>query len=627
MASGYAGAEYRADIDGLRAVAVLSIVLAHLGIKEFHGGFVGVDIFFVISGFLITGILARSLKSGRYSIAEFYSRRVIRIFPALFVMLVTVTVLALIFLLPGELVRFAKSLAATSLFGSNMVFFSEAGYFDASSDIKPLLHTWSLGIEEQFYVLWPLILAAAAGARKSRLALIIASVALVSLLAAAFMVSHAVSAAFYLLPFRAWELAAGGLLVFVNRVHLRWLNELLAALGIGLIAVAIWRFTSATPFPGLAALFPVGGAVLIIFAGPQTLVSKVLALGPATWIGRLSYSLYLWHWPVIVFSKIGLLLPATPAVMAGQFAISLALAYASLRWVETPFRDARERWSTPRVLICALVMMAATVAVASVMILAKGFPQRFSPSEQALAAYTDTDFEARFQRGVCFAVDPGAEVDPACLASSGARPSVLLTGDSMAAHLWPGLSAYRGEYEVRQSTMVGCRPGVYPNPDTKCQRHSRELLTEWAPDHRPDVVVLAGRWQAYDMTTLEQTTRFLRDRNIAVVVVGPPPIYTMQLPRLLVKADQTNDPTLADRYLEPTSFDIDAQLRAIAEKNGARYVSLIDNLCQGRRCRTLAKPGAPMQFDYGHFTPEGSATVAGVIVPEIRQAMAAAGSR
>jgi len=623
LAGGRSGG-YRADIDGLRAVAVLIIVLGHLGVRGFGGGFIGVDVFFVISGFLITGILAGDMAAGRHSIAEFYARRVIRIFPALFAMLISISILAVIFLLPGELIGYARSLVATVLFGSNVLFFTEAGYFDGASHVKPLLHTWSLGVEEQFYLLWPLLLTII-GKSRIRTVFVVGVIALVSLIAAGVMVRLDASAAFYLLPFRAWELALGGLLVFTGRLRNRWLNELMSGIGLFVILLATWKFESTMLFPGFSALAPVLGAALVIFGGPDTLTGRLLSIRLAVWIGRLSYSLYLWHWPVIVFADVGLLLVPGPAVIAAQLLLSLTLAAASLRWIETPFRLRRARWATPKILGWGLATMVLAIGMSSALILAKGIPGRFTADQQILAAYGDRDYEAGFRRGTCFAVDPGSIVDPQCLVAGGGHPRILLIGDSMAAHLWPGLAPYSAEYDILQATMVGCTPGVYPTGNKKCQRYFRDMLTKWAPEHRPDLIILAGRWQDFDIPSLEETVRALQAEGLTTLVVGPPPTYTAELPRLLVLADRRNDPGLVGRFAAPTSFGVDARLRTVSESHGARYLSLVESLCAHGTCRSLAAPGVPLQFDYGHLTPQGSAVVAGTITPEIRSAIAGSG--
>ena len=615
---------YRTDIDGLRALAVLPILFNHAGVRGFGGGYVGVDVFFVISGFLITGILLRDLEAKRHSIVEFYRRRALRIMPALCAMLLIVTLVSLATLLPGETVRFARSVGATLLFGSNILFLSEAGYFDVASHTKPLLHTWSLAVEEQFYILWPLLLAVIGVHRRLPLRAVLVGVALASLALSVWLVRYDMSAAFYLLPSRAWELAVGGLIaVFPHRIRIRWVNEALAAAALIVLALAVWRFSSVTPFPGLAALVPCLATVAMIFTGPLTLVGRGLSLRPLVFVGLISYSLYLWHWPVIVFAEVWLLLAPTPAVMAGEVAASVVLAILSWRFVETPFRVGGRRWPNRRVLIGAGGAIALGVTAAVAIVLTGGLPGRWSPAQATLARYADMDHQASYRRGTCFLMGAYDQLAPQCLARGAGKPTVLLVGDSEGAHLWPGLSRLSDLYTVQQATVVGCRPGLYdPRTEARCARFFREILIDRAGD-RPDLVLLAGRWQTMDLPTIAPLLAALQRRAQAVLMVGPLPEYSVALPRLLVLADYRHDPRLPGRSREEGRPMLDRELRAIARRYGAHYASALDLLCRQDVCRTLAAPGVPLQFDYGHLTPDGSAVVVDMLRPAIDAALRA----
>jgi peptidoglycan/LPS O-acetylase OafA/YrhL len=296
--------QYRADIDGLRAIAVGSVVLFHAGVPGFAGGFVGVDIFFVISGFLITKIIRDSLQEDRFSLADFYDRRIRRIFPALFAVYLVTYVLGLILLMPGDLKALAKSLLSSAAFGANFHFYGNVGYFDAPAITKPLLHTWSLSVEEQFYVLWPLAMIALARFVKLRYWLPILLCSLVLSLAYAEweVWRDNASAAFYMPHARAWELITGALLaIALPRLAFgRRLCEAMVALGLVLIAASIALLSEDRDFPGLNAVFPCLGAALIIAAGARgpTAVSRLLSNKPMVFLGLISYSLYLWHWPL-----------------------------------------------------------------------------------------------------------------------------------------------------------------------------------------------------------------------------------------------------------------------------------------------------------------------------------------
>ena len=296
---------YRPDIDGLRAIAVLSVLAYHLRINMFRGGFVGVDVFFVISGYLISAIILKDIAAGTFSIVSFYERRVRRIFPALIALFVGTTLLAYFFFLPTELIGFAKSLLAALFSVSNFYFWRHSGYFSAPVDTKPLIHTWSLAVEEQFYIFLPIFLFLAHRFFPRRLRTSIVVIALGSFVLSAVGAYRDPTAAFYLPHTRAWELLLGVLISLDVFPAIRGpvLRNVSTICGLGLISAAVFGFSAYTPFPGIAALLPCVGAALIIAAGRSgnSLVGRMLSLKPMVFIGLISYSLYLWHWPIIVF--------------------------------------------------------------------------------------------------------------------------------------------------------------------------------------------------------------------------------------------------------------------------------------------------------------------------------------
>lgn len=619
---------YRPDIDGLRALAVLPILFNHVGLRGFGGGYIGVDIFFVISGFLITGILRRDLAAGRYSIVEFYRRRALRILPALAAMVLVVTLIVPFTSLPDETLRYARSLAATGLFATNFLFYSESGYFDAASHAKPLLHLWSLAIEEQFYLLWPLLLLSFR--RQSRLMTIAALCLIIasSFAVSVWLVRTDMTAAFYLLPARAWELALGGLLAILPpHRRIRWLAESAASFALLALLYGFWHYSNLTPFPGVAALLPSLAAVTLLAAGPNTLVGRFLSLAPVRFCGLISYSLYLWHWPVIVLGELGLLLVPTPLVMAGEIALSLLLATLSWYFIERPFREKGPLWSRRGILAAALAMLGLTIASGAGLMASRGWPSRFTPAQSAIASYAGRDYETRYRRGSCFLVGPYDRLAASCLASDGKRPTLLIVGDSEAAHLWPGLSHYRDRYDILQATVVGCRPGVYKtHASGQCEHFYRAILERWVPQHKPSLLLLAGRWQTMDPPFLEPELAALQRERINTVLVGPLPDYRAILPRLLVLADRRHDPTLPQAWLSDQPFMMDAALRTMTARHDIAYVSLLERLCAAHACRTLAAPGVPLQFDSSHLTPAGSELVARMIEPDIAAALARAHS-
>jgi peptidoglycan/LPS O-acetylase OafA/YrhL len=346
---------YRPEIDGLRAIAVVPVVLyhAHLGSP---GGFVGVDVFFVISGYLITSLLAKDLENGRLDLLGFWERRIRRIFPALVVVTVATLVAGWFLLLPTDYGELAQSVFFQTLLCSNFFFWTHTNYFDGAADLKPLLHTWSLSVEEQFYLLYPFALILLTKVRRQLAFIAVAVILCLGLDLSIYGVTHHPRAAFYLLPFRAWELGLGAILVAVRHRTLGvWFNEALSTIGLASILYAVFSYDSSVSVPGIAALPPCIGTACFIYSNSArlTVTGKILSCRPFVFIGLISYSLYLWHWPVLVFANYWALEPLSSSVRIFLVAISLVLAAASWRLVETPLR--RGSPSRKRVLLVASV--------------------------------------------------------------------------------------------------------------------------------------------------------------------------------------------------------------------------------------------------------------------------------
>ncbi|MEM9127731.1 MAG: acyltransferase, partial [Pseudomonadota bacterium] len=337
--------KYRPEIDGLRAVAVVPVILFHAGFAPFAGGFVGVDIFFVISGYLITSIILKESAEGQFSIVKFYERRARRILPALFLVLLCCLPFAWIYLTPAEMRDFAQSLIGVATFSSNFLFWLESGYFDTAAELKPLLHTWSLAVEEQFYIIYPLIIMAAWRFGRHKVVWITAVIFVVSLIYSQWAALNTPSAAFFLLPARAWELMIGAFAAFyLAREDRRFAlpdgaNQVLSLLGIAAIALTIAIYDEHVPFPGFYALLPTVGTVLIILcAQERTLVWRVLSAPALVGIGLVSYSAYLWHQPLFVFARQRSLEEPSTLLMGILCIVTFALAYGTWLFVETPYR-------------------------------------------------------------------------------------------------------------------------------------------------------------------------------------------------------------------------------------------------------------------------------------------------
>ncbi len=600
--------KYRADVDGLRAVAVLAVVGFHAGIPWLTGGFAGVDVFFVISGFLIGGVVAERQAQGDFSLGWFWERRIRRIFPSLMVVLAVTTVMAAWLLLPREFVQYGQSMGAALVSLSNVFFWQTSDYFGGEDLFRPLLHTWSLAVEEQFYLVFPLLMLAAARYAAGRVRTVLGVLAVLSLGFGIWQTVGHAEAAFYLPFSRAWELLAGVLLALWKPVIRRpSLQHAAGVTGLGLILAACLLFTKDTDWPGAAALVPVLGAVLVIAAGEGGIAGRLLATRPMVWIGLLSYSLYLWHWPLLTFQRFVLpgAWPAAITVLA-----SILLAALSLRYVERPFRSSA--FLTRRQVFAAGGAAIAVLGlVAGGIVLAKGFPARFDARSLAMADSRLERSRGSYRDGTCFISHRFDAKDyrrDLCNRRDPDRPDWLLVGDSHAAHLWSGLNAANPDVNIMQVTSSGCEITLTKDPVERdvCTRMAQLVYGDLLINNRPDGVILAGRWWEKDLPRLAETLAWFQARAIPVILIGPIPQYSDDLTRLLILSWRFNDPGLPARRRLPWPATVDRDLRKLTAEKGVRYVSLYDLLCDEKDCTMLVDPTTPLQWDYGHLTPEGS---------------------
>jgi peptidoglycan/LPS O-acetylase OafA/YrhL len=617
---GHPKAGYRPDIDGLRAVAVLPVVAFHAGLHLVHGGFVGVDVFFVISGFLITQFTFAEIRNERFSILAFYERRIRRIFPALIAVLFATYCLGLALCLPLELVDFAKSLIAAALSVSNIYFWAGSGYFDGAALTKPLLHTWSLAVEEQFYLFWPVFLIVShrfVGRRIVPLTFAVSAVSLALSIVGAFRFPNAT---FYLPFTRIWELAAGGLLALgaAPRILGPTPRNTLSILGLSLIVGSVLLIDSSMPFPGLLAMPACTGAVMLILAGRDgnTAVGNLLSLKPIAFIGTISYSLYLWHWPIVVFQKNYTFLMSGLTEFSDKLLIigvSIAAATVSWRYVEQPFRTGKRRPSQRLLLTLAGSAVIVLVLLGSLAWSAAGFPSRFSQRELEIARFLDYDAASIYRSNVCFLTGSvmNQRFASECLQMSSTKKNYLLLGDSHAAELWFGLQKNSPDKNFLQATASDCFPthvhsfGEAP----RCKRVLDEIMTGFLPSHRVDGVFLAARWKPGLLGNLAETLDWMRDHRIPVILIGPSSVYDSPVPRLMVTAVRKSDPHLPQRHVDQSTKELDASMSELAKTQGAPYVSLMDLMCDARTCTYQDIDGLPLIFDREHFTAEGSMLV------------------
>lgn len=500
--------EYRREIDGLRAFAVLPVILFHAGFEVFGGGFVGVDVFFVISGYLITTIILSDLRDDKFSLGNFYERRARRILPALFFVMLCCFPFAWFYLPPNHLEGFSKSLAAVPLFSSNFLFLKESGYFDTAAELKPLLHTWSLAVEEQFYVLFPLFLMAFSRFRKLWVLVSLILITVVSLIGAEYGSHSFPSAAFFLLPTRAWELAIGAIVAFflIQKRICTYVSldtkvgEVLASFGFGLILYSVLVFDKNTPLPGFYSLIPtVGTALIIIFASQGTVLGRFLGLKPIVSIGLVSYSAYLWHQPIYVFARHASPTELSLELLTALSVLSFLLAYFSWYFIEAPFRS--NSFSRKKVFSFAVVGSVFYVVVGLTGYLQEGVPERFDFSEALTSS-----FERPKPEGDCFEKDKLHEVDDwYCeIGKNGSKPSFIAFGDSHLLSLYDTFKSASGD--LGESGIFvgagGCAPflGIHSLRSDQNTRNCYELnkrVLHYAVEHSINNVFLVARWTYY----------------------------------------------------------------------------------------------------------------------------------
>lgn len=612
-------APYRRDIDGLRALAILPVLAFHARLPGFSGGFVGVDIFFVISGFLITGIIAREIDDNAFSLRRFYERRARRILPALLVMMAVSLGLAAWLYLPSDFASVPRSALMTLAFLANVWFFTQTGYFGGPAESMPLLHCWSLAVEEQFYVVFPAMLWVLAKTPPSRRLAAVGAIAITSFAIAVWKQADTDGFAFYLLPARAWELMAGSLLALIpapQKSRPAWLAQAASLLGLGLIAWAVIQFDRTTVFPGANALIPVLGAVLLIRFAPGTFTGKVLSTQPLVFVGLISYSLYLWHWPLIVFAEYANDAPLSGLSQAVIIAASFVVAWASWRYVERPFRS-QARFDQRRIFMLSAGGMGAIGAISLGLLPLGGWPSRFPEAVTRMAEGVN---DISPVRGKCIVAQDGAD-NKACILGAPVAPTALLWGDSHGVELaWAlGQSLAPRNESLAQRTRASCPPlaGYATATDPECTRHNSRTLDHIIASPAIRTVYLAAFWAspAYRkpgaLALLDDTIGRLQVAGKKVVLIGPVPPQPFDVPRHLAHAAARNalgsakGASLAD-YRRETDWMTSHYARWAQQ--GVTIIDPVKALGDGENSRILVQ-GKPAYFDSHHLTLAGAAEV------------------
>jgi peptidoglycan/LPS O-acetylase OafA/YrhL len=615
--------QYRPDIDGLRAVAVMLVMAFHAFPEAMPGGFIGVDIFFVISGFLITGIIVRELDQQRFSLVAFYNRRIRRIFPALITVLFVTLVLGWLWMLPAAYAQLSADVFASAAFVSNIALLLQSGYFDIESGKKPLLHLWSLGIEEQFYLFWPLILMLVARLRLSILAAA-AAIGLASFVLNVALIGSDPVATFYLPFTRAWELLAGAALAcsWTRVSQTNAASNLRAAAGLVLIAVAATVLDPHRAFPGWWAILPVGGAALLLSAPAAWGCRHLLANPAMVRIGLISYPLYLWHWPLLVFFAIIKFAPLTLIERWLIVGLSFALAWLTYRYVEIPFRFRRP--SSIRIFsLCSGMVLIALAG--GVIVQERGFDFRLPPEIRDMAAVPTQSSKWRVHECLLDLSHETSFAD-ACV-DRGRRPLILVWGDSTAGALLPGLRKAQEtrDFGIAQFTSSSCVPAL--NTDVagvpNCRAINDKVLT-LARDLKPDIVLLHSTWDRYLDGVAETVVALKKQTNARIIVLGSVPWWKRGLPNEVLRYFMLHHRLIPERSDRAAADSSAARLREKLVPLGAEFISVWDTLCNADGC--LARIGDTAKdisaSDQVHLTEKGSVFLIQSIIDKVLRGQA-----
>jgi peptidoglycan/LPS O-acetylase OafA/YrhL len=641
---------YRPDIDGLRAIAVLLVVIHHAFPQSLKGGFIGVDLFFVISGYLISTIIFQNLQQGTFSFVDFYKRRVKRIFPALCLVLIASFVYGWFTLLPADYKQLGKHMAAGAAFVSNFAFWNESGYFDGGSKLKPLLHLWSLGVEEQYYIFWPLIVLLV-WKRKLNLLAVCVVLFVLSFAINMWTVKGNAVAAFYSPLSRFWELLIGSVLAYTSlhaalqptkTVKSATSNNVTAWIGALLLAIGVYFINPERRFPGFWALFPTIAAYLLIKAGPQAWFNRVvLSNRLLVWMGLISFPLYLWHWPLLVFAELHEGKTPSVEIRLLMVAAAISLAWLTYRFVEWPIRFGKLVVETKKIPLALCAVLFVIAAVGGYTYKNGGFESRFPKFIQEILNNQPWLHEGwRLKTCILEQDHPSSEFADSCV-DKNKRPLVFLWGDSHAAALYPGLKHLQdsGTYTfgIAQRTGAVCPP-LLNDARPWCNEintSSFNLIKEL----KPEIVMLYAYWAdgldgkgglagLYDLKQLDVTVSELKKAGVQkIILMGPTPYWNNTLPHNIVenwkKGNPLSKPPLRLGYdtigLNEKLPLYNQQMKDMAKRLDISYIAGLDYFCNPDGCLTRdSEDGLKVtSIDYGHLTVDAAQTYIKQIAPLI----------
>lgn len=614
------GSVYQPEIDGLRAIAVLSVLLFHADFPLFNGGYIGVDVFFVISGFLITRIIRNDMNQKRFSFSAFYLRRARRLFPALITTIIVTYIFAIILLLPTHLVDFSKSLVASLLWCSNFFFWTEAGYFDSSAYVKPLLHTWSLSVEEQFYLFWPgmLVICMSTVCMRNRELWFVIALSALSFTIGIYQIETDPYAAFYMPFSRIAEFGIGAMLVWLvdSRPQQNILHEVMLPLGLSMIAAAVFLFDKNTAFPGFPSLLPCIGAAICIYSGHAKYTGVILRNRLAVSIGLISYSLYLVHWPVIVFIKYQVL-EYSPTLRVISVILCFALALIMYRLIEVPFRRPTiDTALSPRnyLLACASLVLALSLSSAA-LVMSNGWDARWDLPAPILNAALDIET----RRIDSFKYVDDLQINDPSHFDMISSIKIVIIGDSHSKDLFNAVYLNREslqDFNFRRIKLDEHCFGLYGGIDSSLSKsQEKECLTSISALagskvlEEADWILVAPRWTRGSINNLPIFVRRLKEQYAAKIAIVGRTAEFEDVPKLFKLKGNLDK---AEIYLAENRVknidQLNNRLESITVSLNLIYLDKANVICgpEYKQCDALDNNGNLIYFDYGHWTLEGA---------------------
>lgn len=603
--------KFRKDINALRALSVVIVVLFHFKVPGFSSGFMGVDIFFAISGYLMTSIICKGIEKGSFNILQFYKARFDRLYPALGMMLIIVLLTSYFTLTTSDYLIAGKNALSSALFISNIYFYMHSGYFDQSSMLNLFLHTWSLSVEWQFYLFFPAILIASHRLLRNT-KIVIITLFLASLIISFMMNFDNKDEGYFLLHTRAWELLAGGIAYFIAfKSH----NAVISVSGWIIIILSITLIPETSLWPGSLAFFPVFGACLILSSGFDFnyIFSNKIVINLGLW----SYSIYLWHWPIVVALYMNGLLHDVIYISCGLLG-SVILGYFSYKYIES-FRFSKSNSKL------GLTYFATIIIAASAIIFTNGFKFRLDGTLKDVLAYKMSWVSQR--NGKCF-LDPNQQPNAFEQCPDKTNGSyTLIWGDSHAAQLIPGFKALNGHEKIVQRTSSLCIPaiGVQVKSRPHCKVTNDYILNE-IKQNPPQKVILAASWTSPSYNGIDINPQLVKTVNILkkigikeIYIIGTVPVWKNSLPKLIETFGAVSIPKLEVKNVVASSFITDENMRTFFNDTSAKYISLIDIMCKNEECQTIPEgfANAPMQWDNAHLTEPGSNFVVSNIIRQL----------